>query len=244
MREIELNGDANLLIKDETGKRLGYVNGKLVNEIPGAFFSSEKSAKDEAHKDETHEDEPLYYVPAGKKLSVTLDAGAQKSEVHSDVTLFGRGYALSVQDVALSPGQKDEIEFSADWSQVTYTTKKAETPTLTLGIETSGADYEFEVKVSGETAGQHVELNIDLKKGTFGVKVKGDPTAHPTLAVKLVKIDKDGEKTFSHKGVAVGANQSVLFDYAQWKGNKAPLHATVVGAKGEVVSQDDESDED
>lgn len=240
MREIELSGEADLLITDDAGKRLGYVGGKLVNEIPGAFFAADKSAADEAS-----EDEPLYYVPAGKRLKVTLDGSSLKKESESDVSLIGRGYTLGVEGISLAVGQKDEIDFSADWSRVTYTTKKAETPTLVIGVETTGADYELEVKVAGEKAGQHVELSIDIQKGTFGVKVKGDAAgAKPTLTVKLTKIDKGGAQVFTHKGASVGGDQTVTFDYATWKGNKSPLHASVLDAKGAVVSQEDETDED
>ncbi len=239
LREITLDGDADLLITDDAGKRLGYVDGKLVSEIAGASFAADKSA------DEAEEDEPIYYVPAGKKLKVTLDGGSLKKASESDVHLFGHGYSLGVEGVALSPGQKDEIDFSADGSVITYATKKAETPTLVVDIDTAGADYEFEVKVAGESAGQTVELSIDLKTGTFGVKVKGEGAAKPTLTVKLVRYDAKGAtQTFQHKGVAVAGDQSLSFGYAAWKGEKSPLHVAVSDAKGAVVSEEDESDED
>jgi hypothetical protein len=239
MREIVLEGDGDLLITDDAGKRLGYVDGKLVQEIPNAFFAADKSGGDEAE-----DDEPTYYVPAGHKLKVTLDGTALKKDGKADVDLIGKGYTLGVEGVHLSPGQKDEIDFSADFSVVTYTTKKAETPTLQIGIETSGADYELEVKVSGPTNGQSVELSIDLKKGTFGVKVKGDPAAKPTLEVKLSRVDKGGEQVFHHKGVAIAADQSLSLGYGAWKGDKNPLHVAVLDAKGAVVSESEVSDEE
>jgi hypothetical protein len=240
VRELSLEGDADLLITDEAGKRLGYADGKFVSEIAGASFAADKSGADEAE-----EDEPTYYLPTGKKLKVTLDGSSLKKASESDVHLFGRGYSLGVEGVALSPGQKDEIDFSADGSVITYTTKKAETPTLVVDIDTAAADYEFEVKVAGETAGQTVELSIDLKKGTFNVKVKGEGAAKPTLSVKLVRYgDKGAIQSFTHKGVAVGADQAVSFGYAAWKGDKSPLHVAVSDAKGAVVSEEDEADDE
>ncbi len=175
---------------------------------------------------------------------MTVDGAALHKESKSAVTLFGKGYALAVDGIVVSPGQKDEVEFAADFSKITYTTHKAETPTLLIGIETVGADYEFDVHVAGETAGQHVELSIDMAQGTFTVHVKGDSASKPTLSVELTKIDKGGEQTFKHKGLAIADDQSVVFSYAAWKGNKTPLHASVVDAKGAVVSEEDEADEE
>jgi hypothetical protein len=239
MREISLEGNADLLITDEAGKRLGYADGKFVNEIAGAAFAADKSG------DEAAEDEPSYYVPTGKALKVTLDGSALKKVSESELHLFGRGYSLGVEGVSLDPGQKDEIDFSADGKLISYTTKSAETPTLVVAIDTATADYEFEVQVSGETGGQTVELAIDLAKGTFGVKVKGGAGAKPTLSVKLSRWgEKGAAQVFHHKGVAIGADQSVSFGYAAWKGDKNPLHVAVADAKGAVVSEVEEADED
>lgn len=231
--EIALEGNADLLISTQDGKRLGYADGKLVQEIDGAVAATSKSG---------HEDEPIYYLPCGQALHVALDGSALASESVSDVSLIGRGYTLAVEGVSLSPGQKDEIDFAADWSRVTYTTKGNETPTLVIGIATTGADYELEVKVSGEAAGQAVELSIDLAKGTFGVTTKGDAAAK--LSVTLTKIDDSGEQIFRHEGLAAGAHQAVSFGYAAWKGDKSPLHMTVTDDKGAVVSEQDATDEE
>lgn len=240
MREIELSGDADLLITDEAGKRLGYVAGKLVNEIPGAFFAADKSAGDTAH-----EDEPVYYVPAGKKLKLTLDGSSLAKAADAEVSLFGRGYTLGVEGLSLTKGQRDEIEFSGDWTHVAYTTKKAETPTLLIGVNTEAADFEFDVKVAGETAGQRVELDVDIKKGTFGVKVKGDsPAAKPLLDIVLTRIGKkDKKQVFEHGGIPIAAGETVLFAYGAWKGDKAPLHVSVLDAKGAVLREVEESDD-
>ncbi len=237
LRQITLDGDAELLITDEAGKRLGHVGDQIVNEIPGAFFAADRSGASDV------DDEPSYFVPGGKKVAVSLSNGGKRS-TESDVSLLGRGYELSVEGVKLDPGQKDEISFSGDFSLVTYTTKRPRTPMLSIGVETSTADYELEVKVRGHSAGQHVELGIDLKKGTFSVKVKGDAGDQPTLGIKLIRIDDSGEKTFAHKAAAPASDQTMVLDYARWKGDKAPLHVSVLSASGAVVSEEDEGDED
>ena len=212
---------------------------KLVNEIPGAFFASEKSGADVAEMDE-----PTYYVPAGRKLKVSIDGSALKKDSESDLYLFGKGYTLDVEGIELAPGQKDEVEFSADFSKVTYTTKKAETPTLVIGVNTSKGDFEFEVKVTGETAGQTVELGIDPTKGTFAVKVHGAAGAKPELAVTLTKIDKSGEQVFKHKGVSSGPKDRFVFGYAAWTGNGQDLKVGVDHGDDGTIDDEEEMDDE
>lgn len=236
LREISLDGDGDLLITDESGKRLGYQGGKLLREIPGASFAASKSGG-------AKEDEPVYFVPEGRALKVTLDGSRLAKDSESDVEIFGHGYTLSVEGVLLSKGQKDEIDFSADGSTITYTTKESETPTLVVAIDGKGADYEFEVEVSGGSGGQSVELSIDLKHGAFGVKVKGG--GKPTLHVKLSRYgDKGAVQSFEHKALAAGADRAFAFGYAAWKGDKTPLHVAVRDAKGAILAEEDEADED
>src|SRR5205807_5003893 len=59
----------HLLITDDNGRRLGIVDGKLVNEIPGAHVSYNF-----ANQDWMENPEPDYFVPDGVKYTITLDS--------------------------------------------------------------------------------------------------------------------------------------------------------------------------
>jgi len=235
MREIMMDGDGDLLIIDESGKRLGYAGDQLVNEIAGAFFAAEKSGDPAG--------EPDYFVPVGKKLKVFVDGSDLQGDSSSDVFLVGPGYTLGVEGIALGKGQRDELELAADWSEIRYTTKQNESPTIVVGIETSGADYTFEVNVAGDGDGQTVTLGLDIAKGLFALHVDGGP-AKSDFTVELEMLTDSGEQTFKHKGMDVGADQIALFEYGAWKGNKTPLHVTITDQKGAVIEQKDASDED
>ena len=54
--QIWLDGDATLLITDKQGRRLGFVDGEFVNEIPGARAVRFKTRVEMAKKDES----PVY----------------------------------------------------------------------------------------------------------------------------------------------------------------------------------------
>jgi hypothetical protein len=218
-RQVYLDGDADLLVKDASGHKLGHDHGKLVSEIPGADYIVPFGY-------ESSREEPVYEVPAGGALTVTLDGSQLRKESPSDVTLFGPGYVMGVYDVALDPQQQDEIGFSADWSDITYKTLGTESPVITLGVETPGPDYMIEVKVTGESAGQTIDLGIDAAKGLFLLQVHG-AEGKTAYNVVLHKYDAGGEQTFEHTGLAIGSSDHLVFDYGTWKGNHQPLAIAV-----------------
>lgn len=235
LREIMMEGGGDLLITDGSGKRLGYVDDKLVNEIPGALFAAEKSGDADG--------EPSYFVPTGKELKILLDGSDLQQESPSDLVLVGPGYTLGVEGISLGKGQRDEIDFAADWSSVRYVTQQSETPTIVVGIETAGADYSFELNVDGDGDGQTVALGLDLAKGQLVLNVDGGP-AKSNFSLELEMITDKGKQTFKHKGLDVGADQLARFDYGGWKGDNAPLHVVILDGSGAVVEEEDASDEE
>ncbi|MCX5745415.1 MAG: hypothetical protein NT062_23305 [Proteobacteria bacterium] len=236
-RQIILDGDADLLIADSTGKRIGYVDGKLVNEIPGALAVAGKVGTRRATA------EPIYEVPAGKALTVTLDGSRLAKEEGSDVSLIAQGYTMGVYGIELDPGQRDTIEFSADWKHVAYTTAQADTPDLELGVTTLAADYEFVIRAGGEAGGQRVEVSIDVKTGMLSVEAAAkDGTAG--YEVEIHRIDDHGEQVFKHKGVAAGAKDRFVFHYADWKGNGTGMAVGVDHGDDGTVDEDEEIEDE
>ncbi|MFO0611513.1 MAG: hypothetical protein U0414_02910 [Polyangiaceae bacterium] len=231
---FDADSDATLLVTDENGKRLGYTpEGAFLHEIPGAEFAASKSGAD---------DDPTYFIPVGHPLTVALSGAHVKKEKPADVVLVGPGYTMGVEGINLDPGQTDELVFSKDWSEFKYTTKSSEAPTIVLGIETSKADYTFELKVAGDGDGQVIIAGLDLAKGIFALNVDGGP-AKSNFEIEIERIDEHGTATFKHAGLDVGSDQIAHFDYAAWKGDKTPMHVALTDEKGTVVSESDETDQ-
>ena len=232
-RQIILDGDANLLITDDAGKRIGFVGGKLVNEIAGAKAIAPKAGSRRADA------EPIYEIPSGHALKVTLDGSTLAKEEATDVSLIAHGYTMGVYGVELDPGEKDTIEFSWDWKHVSYTTDSDETPDLELGVTTRAADFSFAIKAGGETGGQRVDVSIDVKTGTLSVEAKSkDGTS--SYEVEITRIDDKGEQVFKHKGVAAGAKDRFVFHYAAWKGNGTKLAVGVDHGDDGTIDEDEE----
>ena len=176
-------------------------------------------------------------------MKILLDGSDLQQESPSDLVLVGPGYTLGVEGISLGKGQRDEIDFAADWSSVRYVTQQSETPTIVVGIETAGADYTFELNVDGDGDGQTVALGLDLAKGQLVLNVDGGP-AKSNFSLELEMITDKGKQTFKHKGLDVGADQVARFDYGGWKGDKAPLHVVLLAGAGAVGEEEDASDEE
>ncbi len=238
-RLIETEGDAKLLITDDTGKRIGHADGKIVNEIAGAEVVPLKSTASRRNTGE-----PIYDVPSGHKLTVTLDGSSLSAKESNDVMLTGPGYTMGVYDVDLAPGEKDTIEVSPNWGEISYKTDQDETPVIEIGVEEAGADWSFEIHAGGETGGQRVDLALDAKKGTFSVEASAkDGTA--TYEVEIHRVDDHGEQVFKHKGVSSGAKDRFTFHYADWKGKGQAMKADLdKGEDGKIDETDELKDEE
>ena len=237
-REIIMDGDADLLVTDDTGKRIGHADGKLVNEIAGATIVETKATARRS------EHEPVYELPGGHPLTITLDGSTLHSKESTDVSLVAAGYTMGVYGVALSPGEKDTIKFSADWKEISYETQQDETPDLEIGVETSGADYEFDIHAAGETGGQRVDLSLDVKAGTLAVQAT-DKAGTATYEVEIHRIAKGGDQVFTHHGVASHGADRFVFHYADWKGNGTAVKVGVdKGGDGTIDEDEDLADDE
>ena len=139
--QVFLDGDGQLLLRDDGGRRLGYMDGRLVNEIPGARSVRMKTAP-------PWEDDPppVYWLPQGVNVTITLDGRNLAQESASDLVLIGPGYSFGVEGVSLAPGQVDSVRFAPAAGTLTYETAQSESPNIVIGIEQPVADYYFELQ--------------------------------------------------------------------------------------------------
>jgi len=217
VRQVRLNGRGHALITDASGKRLGFSGGSFVNEIAGAKASTLLNGS-RGRPDP----EPVYEVPAGTDLTITIDGSQLAAESQSTLTLLGRGYTLDVEDIALNPGQKDTVVVKGSGSAMEYTTQQMETPYLVVGIQTAAQDYLIEVRVSGDTNGQTVRLELDQASGKLKVTVDGHETADYDIDLVMHRIGADGEEEFEHVGdnaINIESGGSVSINYGAWTGN-------------------------
>ena len=206
------DNSAHLLIIDDKGNKLGYENGKLVNTIPNAKYIA-LTSKD-LWKNII---EPIYEIPTGVQFTVTIDGGGLKSAINTSVAMIGPGYDLAADNIKLSPGEKDTMTFSPDGKQLSFTPSSNESPDFTVGLEHSGADYEFQIKGFEVDKGAAVNVDLEYDKGQLRLHSTGN--SNPSVYTLVVdRIDTGSDATFTHNDITLDPGATAFIDFSKWDG--------------------------
>jgi hypothetical protein len=239
--EIWLEGDADLLISDTEGHRIGFKDGKFINEIPGAKSNGNKFGVNVWDIDA----EPVYYIPTTIDFSISIDGSRLTQPMTSTVTMIGPGYALEVSDIILAPGQVDTLDVAPDGSLLSYRTTSGETPFMLVAIETSASDYLFGVYGEEMAPGEALNLSLNTKEGWLSID-SIDNKAPGSYSLVVAKYDDQGEQVFGAEGIELAPDDLVYVDYLKWPGNGQPMALDVDkgsdGSIDETLEVDDVTD--
>jgi hypothetical protein len=210
LNQIFLDGEGHLLITDDNGNRLGFVDGKIVNEIPGARYTAYRmGASMEAP-------EPIYWLPAGMDVTISLDGSTLSEDSATDLVMIGPGFSIGVEGISLAPGQVDTVYFMPGDEMVYYETDKDESPNMLVAIEDQGAaDYYFEVQGADMQGGGAIALVLDTKAGDLLINTD-KLTNEGDFAFYMTRITDEVEEEFYAEGIALKAGAMVYVNYAEW----------------------------
>ncbi|HEX7556247.1 MAG TPA: hypothetical protein VF338_06455, partial [Leptolinea sp.] len=228
--EIYLDGAADLLITDENGKKLGRVDGKIVNEIPGASYEVPMAAFNS-------DMEPIYNVPTSVNLTMAIDGSRLKEVAATDVVVIGPGYDLGVEDINLDPGQSDELTVQTKDDFISYRTDSSESPTFIIGLERAGADYEFELTGTDIEGGGRINIQIDPKTGDLLInadEIKKDGE----FSLTMTRMDDKTEETFTNDKITLKSDTILYIDFSEWKGNGSPVKMGLDTNNDGVIDQE------
>ena len=125
--QIWTMGPARLLIEDIKGRRLGIVDGKLINEIPGAdawypmtgrvdrgdvnTSKANISQVDKMAMKDINITPPVYQVPYGwQSFDVKIEGLENNSQ--SNLAVISPAFFIVALNISLEKGQKDDLWFS------------------------------------------------------------------------------------------------------------------------------------
>jgi hypothetical protein len=209
--QVFLDGEGHLLITDDDGHRLGYVDGKLVNEIPGAQYSLYRMGEG------LNAPEPLYWLPAGLNVTITIDGSTLTEESVTDLVMIGSGFSIGVEGISLAPGQVDSAYFYPADEMISYETSADESPNIVLGVERPGsaADYSFEAQGTDMVGGGTLTLSLDSKAGDLLINT--EKLNNPgSFDFYMTRITDDLEDEFSAEQIALQEGALVYINYAEW----------------------------
>ena len=211
MNQIFLDGEGHILITDDSGNRLGYVDGKIINEIEGASYSKYRMAAS------GNTPEPIYSIPANLDVTITIDGTELTEETLTDLMMIGAGFSIGVEGIYLEPGQVDTAYFYPADETIAYETTSDESPSIVFAIENPNAeaDYYFELYGTDMVGGGTITAWLDSKAGDLLInteKLNGEGFFN----FYLTRITDTLEEEFTAEEIALKEGALVYINYAEW----------------------------
>ena len=224
---------AHLLIKNPDGQEIGFVNGKMVNTIPGARIEISRTNENWAEAPE-----PDYLVPDGVRYTITDDgSGLAAADPDEDFGIIAPGYAVEVDHINAFPKQKQTLTINPDGSMMSFTSTDRQRPELNLGVSDTTADYTFTVKGDQVAAGGTVRLDLPVDGDTMTISTEGAGTSQVSLA--LDREDDHGQQYFVHNGISLSKGDTGALRFGGWQdGQPMPLTITHDGQSHTEQLQD------
>jgi hypothetical protein len=209
--QISLDTDANVLIENSDGKRIGFdfTTKKFVGEIPDAHSLDR----------ETSSIFILPYDRTGKPYRIAV-SGRPGSAPAATLSITGPGFIAGVRSLKLSTREIQRIVISADGSSISYLAgDNGATPQLFATTQT-GRDkpsYRFEVTCPFLSVGKTIKVTLDLGSGKL--YFNSDDGKRSSFEVMMRRTNPGGvRQIYNHQAISFGRANSYVFDFAQWDG--------------------------
>jgi hypothetical protein len=238
--EIYLDGGdtnhADLIITDHAGHRLGYIGGKLVNQIPGAHIDDLISG------DWTDTLTPDFFVPANGRYTLTIDGTTLTGTDTETLGIVGPSYDLSVNDIPVHQGDKDILVVQPDATKLSYTSSRPESPTLKLGVSDKQADYSFAISGVSDQPGSTINLSIPAEGGSLSMDNVGS-TGVSTLNLRMTRETEQGVQVFRHDAIPLAGGDKAELQFGNWTNPSQgiPLITTHTGQRSTQTLTDQQT---
>ena len=209
MVQVSLGGDpdshGHLLIVSN-GRRLGFVDGHFVDQITGARVIRPLLSEDwKAHP------EPIYEVPAGTKLSVTV-RGAPGTALHPvSVHVVGPGFGATVANLLLGPTSSEQIAVAAAGGSISVRSggpAPGRPPTVQLARDRGRGGDELMLTPRSLAAG--TELGMSLAPASNQIMVTSSASTQP-VALTVRTVGPSGTTTAQKSSVALTPGRPATF---------------------------------
>ncbi len=168
--EIRLQGNpdnhAHLLIRDQQGRALGYEGSTLVSQIPGA-----RAVFPTALSESQEHQEPLYQIPFGVNLQVTVDGSSLRYPDTEQFSLIGQNHDLTIDGIEIRPGERESIALNGGDESMTYTSAGSQTmsPLFSVGLVRVAGDYSIGVQAVSLHPDSVITIRDDRVNSTLAV---------------------------------------------------------------------------
>lgn len=215
MTQLTLLGGGDMRVTNSHGQVIGWVDGKFVNEIPGAqeYFIDGGLGKPSV---------PVYYVPSDDTYDMELDGSALTQAADSELFVFGGDKSLNIDNITLEPGETNALALNGNLETFSYDPEAAEDSLVTLTINGAEDDYYFAFDGLDIDTGESLTFTFDETDGTLALD-SDNGTEDDTYALTLRRVGDDGIATFTNDAVSFGDEDTEYIEYGEWDGNDDSL---------------------
>lgn len=220
---VSLSGDADLLVTDPAGRRIGYdpLKKAAFNEIPGAIenpITAEVLDGDEEGID------PEFYLPLDaanrRPYRVTVSGSGLDEEEASSLQVVGSGFVVGFDDISVDKGETLSMTVGQDGRELSFTASAdGETPSVYITTD-DGVDrpsYEFEIGGISLKAGKTVTVRLDPDKGV--IYFMDDDGDEDKYDVSVTRTNPNGkEDVFEEFDLDIGEDNVYALNFGAWDG--------------------------
>jgi hypothetical protein len=212
--EISLIGSAtnhsHVLVTDQSGHRLGRVNGQLVNQIPGAHYLLLTS--DQVWKNKL---EPVLYMPANVAYTITLDGSALTAPDTESIQIIGPAWHIAITNIAMQPGDEDTLTVDPNATRMTYHTTRAQSPTFEASVSDTRAHYAFGVSGVSSQPGTTFNFSVPPEGGSLIINNAGS-AGTSSVNLQMTRYTEQGLQHFSHAAIPLTGGDTADLQFGDW----------------------------
>jgi hypothetical protein len=231
----------HLILRDGKGNTTGFVDGRIVNEIPGVRVQTTITSQNW-----NVAPEPTYLIPPKTAVTVIVDGHGLNGPDKEKIDMIGPGVYQQVDQILLEPGEKNAVYFRTGATGMTYFTDphRFQTPLLASAVQDGKTQYAFAVEAVGVKGGSALTMYVDEKDGQVALDTEGTKggIAHTGYAVYVLSIVRQtaaGESVWLAGKLLLKKGDLAVVDYRHAVAGKTldvvtgPLHGKVTFQKAE-----------
>jgi hypothetical protein len=203
-------GELLVAVTDHAGHHLGYVNRRLVNQIPGAHYVL--LTADQTWKDQP---EPILYVPANAAYTITIDGASLTAPDTGSIGIIGPSWDIALNSIPIDPGDKDTLMVDANATRLTYRTERAQSPTIAVAVSDTNAQYAFVIAGVSSQPGSTITLGIPAEGGSLVISDDGS-TGASSVDLQMTRSTEQGVQHFVHRAVPLAGGDTAELQFGNW----------------------------
>ncbi len=216
--EIRLDGvggeHARLLIIDAKGRRTGFVDGRAVNQIPGAKMIPRASGGAVAAATGIAQfrdsPEPVYRIPRGTRFRLRIEGRELRQPVRQVLSVVGPTYDATIEDIEMGPRQTAEVLLAPRARLLRYrSTARTETPVVALGAEAKKAAYK--ISVEGLRAPRGSSITFVKRPAEQLLWIGDETTERRSYRLTIERYTRRGREELSRVFTIAGDQQAFLY---------------------------------